>query len=214
MRADGRVGGLAAAALWALLGAGVAAAHDGNAHGKHAGAAQAASKPDVTVAVHDVDVRLARGGEAKLASGVIGDRLVALTLFYSTCTTTCPITNAIFAQVQKRLGTRLGEEVRLVSLTVDPTTDTPERLAAMAAKHGAAPGWAWVTGEKRTIDRVLDGLNAYTPDYTQHPIIVLVGDPVSGDWTRMFGFPNPDAIVARLDALAATRSARAKANSN
>jgi protein SCO1/2 len=63
-----------------------------------------------------------------------------------------------------------------------------------------------VTGEKTAMDRVLDGLNAFTPDYTQHPIMVLVGDPRSGTWSRLFGFPRPDAILERLDALAATRA--------
>ena len=136
---------------------------------------------------------------------VIGDRIVVMNFVYTRCTTVCPIDSAIFAQVQARLGERLGKEVTLVSLSVDPTVDTPRRLKSYAKKVGARPGWNWFTGDKTSVDKILTGLGAYTPDFDDHPSMVLVGDGKSGEWTRFFGFPGPIQILAIVDALLAAR---------
>ncbi len=196
----------------ALLGAAlVLATGNGFAHGAvshdQPQTRRTASAPATTagVTLHDTALLNQDGETMRFASEVMGDKLVALTFFYTSCKTICPVTSIIFKQIQDRLGDRLGDEVRLVSVTVDPITDTPARLAAYAAKFKPKPGWIWLTGDKHSVDRVLEGLGAYAADYTQHPLVVLVGDPVSGRWSRLFGFPSPDDIVARLDALKATR---------
>ncbi len=113
--------------------------------------------------------------------------------------------SALFDQVQEKLGDRLGKEVLLVSVSVDPTRDTPQRLKIYAAKHDAKEGWIWLTGPKRTMDEVLDGLGAYTPNFENHPSMVLVGDGRTGEWSRFFGFPNPDRIMEQVDTLQVAR---------
>ena len=197
----------------ALLGAAlVLATGNGFAHGtvshdesQTRPVAASAPAPTADVTLHDAALVNQDGETMKFASEVMGDKLVALTFFYTSCKTICPVTSIIFNQIQDRLGDRLGDEVRLVSVTVDPITDTPARLEAYAAKFKPKPGWIWLTGDKQSVDQVLEGLGAYAADYTQHPLVVLVGDPASGRWSRLFGFPSPDDIVARLDALKATR---------
>ena len=145
------------------------------------------------------------GEKLKFASEVVGDHIVVMDFVYTSCTTVCPVLSAILGQVQERLGDRLGPEVKMVSISVDPTRDTPGRLAAYAAKHKARDGWVWLTGEKPTVDRVLTELGAYAPAFEDHPSMVLVGDSRSGEWTRYFGFPGPDQIMARVDELAMAR---------
>ncbi len=97
----------------------------------------------------------------------------------------------------------------LVSVSVDPTRDTPQRLKAYAARHKAQPGWIWLTGPKRTVDDVLDGLGAYSTNFEDHPSMVLVGDGRSGDWSRFFGFPSPDRIMEKVNTLQAARQTAA-----
>jgi protein SCO1/2 len=150
------------------------------------------------------------GREVKFVSDVIGDRIVVMDFVYTTCTTVCPVLSAVFGQVQGQLGERLGEDVVLVSVSVDPTRDTPQRLKAYAAKHDARPGWVWLTGPKATVDDVLDGLGAYTPNFEDHAAMVLVGDGASGDWSRFYGFPNPDRIMQQVDLLEAARQVAAE----
>jgi len=140
---------------------------------------------------------------------VIGDRIVVMDFVYTSCTTVCPVISAVFGQVQDKLGEQLGDEVVLVSVSVDPVRDTPQRLKAYAATHNAKPGWIWLTGGKRTMDEVLDGLGAYSPNFEDHPSMVLVGDGRSGEWSRFFGFPSPDRIMDQVNALQAARQTAA-----
>ena len=71
--------------------------------------------------------------------------------------------------------------------------------------QAAAPGWLWLTGEKPDVDRLLLGLGAYTPDIESHPPMILIGDAARDTWVRLYGFPSPDEIIARIDAFIAAR---------
>lgn len=150
------------------------------------------------------------GNEVKFVSDVIGDRIVVMDFIYTTCTTVCPVISAVFGQLQKKLGDQLGDEVVLLSISVDPVRDTPQRLKAYAAKHNAGPDWVWLTGHKRTMDDVLDGLGAYSPNFSDHPAMVLVGDVRTGEWSRFFGFPSPDRLIKQVNTLQAARLAAAR----
>ena len=149
------------------------------------------------------------GRQVKFVSDVIADKIVVMDFIYTTCTTVCPVLSALLGQVQGRLGDQLGGDVVLVSVSVDPTRDTPQRLKAYAARYQAQPGWIWLTGPKRTMDEVLDGLGAYSPDFENHPSMVLVGDGRSGEWSRFFGFPSSDRIMDQVNALQAARQTAA-----
>jgi protein SCO1/2 len=162
------------------------------------------------VQLHDRDLLTQDGESVRFATDIVGDRIVVVDFVYTTCTTVCPVLSAIFGQMQERLGERLGREVMLVSLSVDPGRDTPARLKAYAARHKARPGWVWLTGDKTAVDQVLEGLGAYTPDFEDHPSMVLVGDGNAGNWTRFFGFPGPDQLMAAVDRLAVARQSAAR----
>jgi protein SCO1/2 len=149
------------------------------------------------------------GEEVRFVSDVIGDRIVVMDFVYTTCTTVCPVLSAVFKQLQERLGEDLGEEVALVSVTVDPVRDTPERLKAYAARYDAGNGWVWLTGAKPTVDDVLNGVDAYSVSFEDHPAMVLVGDGRTGEWSRFFGFPSPDRIMEKVDALRDARQGAA-----
>lgn len=146
------------------------------------------------------------GKEVRFVSDVIGDNIVVMDFIYTSCTTVCPVLSAILTQVQTKLGDRMGREVTLISVSVDPIRDTPQRLKAYAANHKAKPGWSWLTGQKRTMDEVLDGLGAYSPNFEDHPAMVLVGDGRTGQWFRFFGFPNPDRLMEQVNSLQAARN--------
>jgi len=160
----------------------------------------------------DVDLRdrtllTQDGQEVRFVSDVIGDKIVVMDFVYTTCTTVCPVLSALFTQVQGKLGDRLDDEVVLVSVTVDPVRDTPQRLKAYAQKHRSGDGWVWLTGPKTTVDDVLTGVGAYSVNFEDHPSMVLVGDGRTGEWKRLFGFPSPDRIMELVDELERSREA-------
>lgn len=160
--------------------------------------AEAIRLPDVPVTGHDGITRAFR-------SEAVGDRLVVVAAIYTDCTTICPITTVILQDLQGRLGDRLGAGVRLLAVTLDPARDTPARLAAAAREAGAREGWLWLTGRKRDLDRLTAAMGAYSPDYTAHPPVFLVGDGARGVWHRLYGFPSADELLAVLDELARAR---------
>ncbi len=69
---------------------------------------------------------------------------------YTNCPDTCPIQSAQMRQIQEEFQNENG--LRLVSITVDPTRDTPEVLSEYAKRFGADPArWFFLTGKKEAI---------------------------------------------------------------
>lgn len=186
-------------------------AGDDDPHAHHRAMLSKPAEPAKTTKVNLLDHGLVdqEGDKVKFVSDVIGDRIVIMDFIYTTCTTVCPVISAVFSQMQDKLGDRLGKDVVMVSVSVDPIRDTPQRLKAYASKHNARPGWIWLTGHKRTMDEVLDGLGAYSPNFEDHPAMVLVGNGRNGEWSRFFGFPSPDRLMEQVNTLQAERTASA-----
>ena len=69
---------------------------------------------------------------------------------YTNCPDTCPIQSAQMRQIQEDF--QHEKDLRLVSITVDPTRDTPEVLSEYAKRFGAnSARWLFLTGDKETI---------------------------------------------------------------
>ena len=182
-----------------------AASHDAHHHATSADAKPQAAR----VTLQDIALVDFDGKAVRFRSEAVGNRIVVIGFIYTSCTTICPVTSAILGDVQKRLMERLGElfgrDVQLITLTVDPATDTPERLKDYAANFGSPAGWIWLTGDKPKVDRVLAGMGAYAADFTRHSGAVLVGDARTGDWIRFYGIPNAPDIADRVEQLLAAR---------
>lgn len=164
-----------------------------------------AEAESASVKLHNNLILNQDGERLRFVDDVLGDRIVVMDFIYTTCTTVCPVLSAIMGRVQQELDGELGADLHLVSVSVDPVRDTPDRLKAYAASHRASPEWVWLTGDKTEVDEVLKGLGAYTPDFEDHPSMILVGDVRTGAWKRFFGFPGPDKIVAAVEELQAAR---------
>jgi protein SCO1/2 len=120
-------------------------AADEDPHAKHRAMMKQRTEPTAVSADIDLRDRLLvdqDNQERMFVSDVIGDNIVVMDFVYTTCTTICPVLSALFTQVQGKLGDAVGDEVMLVSMSVDPVRDTPQRLKAYSAKHRA--------GERRT----------------------------------------------------------------
>lgn len=174
--------------------------HDAHHHAAPA-AAPSPAPGAAKVVLRDAPLVDASGKRVRLPQDVIGERIAVVNFVYTSCTTVCPVSSATFQQLQQRLGARLGKEVVLVSITVDPLRDTPQRLRQFAGRYDAREGWVWLTGAKPDVDSVLKGFGAYTPNFEDHPAMVLIGDARGGPWTRFFGFPSVDELMARIDTM-------------
>jgi cytochrome oxidase Cu insertion factor (SCO1/SenC/PrrC family) len=83
---------------------------------------------------------------------------------FTHCASTCPMMTAQLRRLQDSLGE--GAPVRLVSFSVDPERDTPQRLSEYAAGYGATPDrWLFLTGEKAEIRSLaVDGFHVTVTD--------------------------------------------------
>lgn len=143
------------------------------------------------------------GRAVRFTADVVGDRIVVMDFVFTRCTTVCPVLSGILARLQADLGD--APDVALVSVSIDPRHDTPDRLLETARKHGAGPRWTWVGGAPEEVEKVLKGLGAYTPDFRRHTPMVLVGDGRTGQFRRLVGFPSRAQILAQVDDLRAAR---------
>jgi protein SCO1/2 len=176
-----------------------------------ASAAPAGAPATAAVTLEDLALVDQDGSSRRLRSEVVADRLVVMDFIFTSCTTICPVLSSRMAKLQEALGDRLGRDVHLVSISIDPLRDTPPRLLAYARKWRARPGWTFLTGPKPEVDAVLKGVGAYTPGFADHPPMFLVGDGRTGSWTRLNGFPDAERLLAQVDALAAARGDRTAA---
>jgi cytochrome oxidase Cu insertion factor (SCO1/SenC/PrrC family) len=139
------------------------------------------------------------GRKLHFYTDLVKDRTVAINFIFTTCTTICPPLGATFAHIQKDLGERAGREVQMISISVDPVTDTPERLKAWGEKFHAAHGWTFVTGAKPAIDELLRALGAATASPQDHSPTVLIGNDARGEWTRTYGLAPPRQILQLIN---------------
>lgn len=157
--------------------------------------------------IPDTAVLDQEGRRINFHTDLVKGKTVIINFIFTTCTNICPSLTATFRGLQQDLGERAGRDVQLISISVDPTTDVPERLKAYAARFKAGPGWTFVTGNKSEIDGLLKALGALAAVKTDHTPMVLIGNDAAGYWTRTYGLAPRAALLKTIDEAAArTRS--------
>lgn len=204
------VGAAMLSMLAALLCALPAAAVDPDPHAAHRAQMQRpAGAGEARIRVPRADLVDAQGDPFAFSAAAFGDRVVVIDFVYTTCTTICPALTAVMASAQGKLAEHLGEDVVLVSVSVDPGRDTPEALRAYAARVRAGEHWIWLTGSAAQVDRVLRGFGIAPGAPEEHPPVLLVGRPAEGRWLRWVGIPSPKAVIEAAQGMIASASADA-----
>ncbi len=160
-------------------------------------AISSAQIPDVVV--YDQD-----GKQLKFKSDLIAGKTVAINFIFTTCTTVCPPLTATFRRVQQGIEAQ-KVPVQLISISVDPTTDTPERLHDFAAKFKAGPGWTFVTGDTDAINAILKAFGTAVANKNDHTPMIVIGNEASGHWTRAYGLSSPTTLLKLMAEAAASK---------
>lgn len=175
--------------------------HDKTAHGTHD------MKPTTSkMNIPDVEVLDQNGRKIHFYSDLVKGQTVVINFIFTTCTTICPPLGATFERVQKELGDKVGRDVRFISISVDPATDTPERLKAWGEKFHAGDGWTFVTGNKPQLDELLQALGAASARREDHSPTVLIGNDATGAWTRTYGLAKSSQLVQIINDVLANKS--------
>ena len=110
--------------------------------------------PDVTLIDQDedtFDLNQTRG------------KVVVLSPIYTHCPDVCPLTTSKMKQIQDRAqAAGLGDQIQLVTFTMDPERDSPEVLKRFAGAFNANPNnWVFLSGTPDQIDTLIKALNLY-----------------------------------------------------
>ncbi|KQZ83541.1 MULTISPECIES: SCO family protein [unclassified Pseudomonas] len=192
------------------VGIGQALAHSADEHAGHDMAAKSASSERAQVKFADVALVDQNGKTVRLEKDLVDNKIVVMSFIYTSCTTVCPVVSSIMGKVQKQLGARVGTEVQLVSISIDPQRDDAKRLNDYARTFQKGPGWSWLTGSPQSVNDTLKGLGSFSGDFKNHQPLILVGDGNSRHWTRYYGFTDPAVLSREVEKLSGERNAHAK----
>jgi protein SCO1 len=165
------------------------------------GAATQEFKP----AIPDVMVMTQDGKSVRFYSDLVKGNAVAVNFVFTNCKTICPMLGGMFTNLQKQS----VHGVRLISISIDSSVDTPQRLKAWGAKFNPGPSWTFVTGRQADIDQILKAFDAFTSRPQDHLPITIIGSDATGVWTRNYGFlsgPELATVITRVTDRAAQKA--------
>lgn len=150
--------------------------------------------PDVPVVTQD-------GKTVKFYSDTIEGKLVVISFIYTTCRDICPLVTARMAELQDRLGDAFGRDVFFVSISIDPETDTPERMKSHAEAFNVKPGWLFLTGTRENIDIIRHKLGERSRKLTEHRSEILLRNDRTGEWAKDSVFGDISTVMSNIRAM-------------
>lgn len=145
--------------------------------------------PNVQLTTHE-------GKTVRFFDDLLKDKVVVINFIYTSCPDVCPLETARLSQLQAILGDRVGQDVFMYSITIDPDYDTPEVLAEYAKSYGAGPGWLFLTGNEDDIIILRKKLGLFRPeiqseDSNDHNVSLIIGNQRTGRWMKRSPMEDP-----------------------
>lgn len=153
--------------------------------------------PDVTLLTQD-------NRKVRLYEDLVKDKIVTINFFYAHCEGICPLVTSNLVKVQRLLGDRVGRDIFMNSITLQPAEDTPAALKRYAKLHGIKPGWTLLTGKPDDIERLRRSLGftnldpQLDQDKSQHIGNVRYGNERLMEWAACPGMSKPEWIVKNI----------------
>jgi protein SCO1 len=141
------------------------------------------------------------GEKLRFYTDLLEGKVVIINSFFGTCQGSCLPMNRNLEKVQEALGDRVGKDVRILSLSVDPTVDTPPVLKDYAKKLHAKPGWYFLTGDQANVEFALKKLGQFVSDKQDHLNIFIIGNERTGLWKKAFGLANSAELVKVVESV-------------
>ena len=149
---------------------------------------------NVAVNTHD-------GRTLSFYDDLLRGKIVLINFFYTSCDEVCPLVTQNLCFVHDMLAPRMGKDIFMYSISLQPERDTPERLAAYARTYGVGPGWLLLTGKPDDIELLrhrlgfVDSDPLQDADPEQHLGTVRIANEPKHRWIMTPGLLSPAAIV-------------------
>jgi protein SCO1 len=191
----------AACALGTAASVQPARAHE---HHQHAETAPGYARQSATYRLPVMTLVRSDGTKASFPNEIDDGKPVVLNFVFTTCAAVCPILSQSLAEFQRKLGAE-SDKVRMVSISIDPEEDTPERLAEYAKRFGAGRQWDFYTGSVQASVTMQKAFQAYFGDKMHHRPLTFMRAAPGQTWVRLEGFTTPDELLKEYRRLVASR---------
>ena len=159
-------------------------------------------QPPRTIRFPNPVFRTHDGQAVRFYDDLIRGRLVIVNMMLQACTDgSCPLMTANLRAVQQALGPRVGRDVFMYSISLQPQFDTPRSLKAYADLFGVKPGWRFLTGTPHDTESVRRSLGFYDldpqvdADLSQHTGMLRIGNDAYDRWIMVPALSRPRSIV-------------------
>jgi len=149
--------------------------------------------PDVVVQTHE-------GKAALFYEDLVKDRIVVLNFMYLSCEDTCPTTLHTLMDVHTLLRPRVGRDLFIYSITLDPERDSVAALRKEARSHGVRPGWLFLRAAPQGTELLRRKLGFVSSDpvvdanKSAHAAMLRFGNEPRQLWSTVSASASPEAI--------------------
>lgn len=126
-------------------------------------------------------------------SDLIKGNTVLIHFAFTSCKGACSPIARNLVKVQRLLDGK--KDVKILTLSVDPLTDTPKALKEFSKKVEAGPGWHFLTGVPETLEGLRRRLGDSTQTPDEHPMVLLIGNVSTGNWVKAMATDDPAKIA-------------------
>ena len=138
------------------------------------------------------------GKTLRFYDDLIKGKIVVINFIYTTCPDICSLSTARMALVVKWLGERVGRDIFIYSISLDPGRDTPEVLKKYAKAFSAGPGWLFLTGKPKDIHLIRWKLGERSRTLSEHRSDMVLGNDATGEWRRISLMGNLKIVTQRI----------------
>ena len=135
----------------------------------------------------DLPLLTQTGDTVRFYNDVLKGHTVMINFIFTDCDGACPILTHKLLAISKALGDEAPDNLRFVSISIDPENDSPAALREFAQGQGVTEtmDWVFLTGERANIDHIVKKLGQYSPDPVQHSTLLLAGNVKARHWTKI-----------------------------
>jgi protein SCO1/2 len=152
----------------------------------------------------NVVLRTQEDKEVRFYEELLKGKLVVIQFTYASCNALCPLITANLVRVQRLLGDRVGRDIFMYSLTLEPERDSPAVLRQRMQELQVGPGWTFLTGRRADMELLRRKFGFVDPDpvidadTAQHTGMIRIGNEPYERWSGCAGQARAEWIVKTI----------------
>lgn len=138
------------------------------------------------------------GRDLRFYDDLLRGKVVSINFVYTTCTDVCPLDTAHLREVQRLLGDRVGRDVYMYTISINPERDRPADLRRFMRTYDVGPGWTFLTGSPEDVQLLQRRLGVRPVDarnVRDHDTSIIVGNERTGQWIKRSAYESPQILA-------------------